>query len=1026
MIRKLIDRPVAVSMIVVAIIVLGIVASGILPVSLMPDVDIPKITVQCVLPGASAREIDRTVIAPLKSQLVRTTSLTELDCESKSGGGTITLHLEHGAKVDYVFIEVNEKIDYAMSSMPEGMQRPKVIKANATEIPVFFIDITAENEDGNSFIELSSFANEVVRKRLEQIPEIAMVDVSGMSGYKVVVEPYRDRLQALGLTPEFISENLLKNNVTLGSLSIKDGHYRWAVAFDREINSAEDIGDIVVDVKGRIFRISDLADIRVLPADATCVVRSDGRRAVTMAVIKQSEARMEDLDKAVKEIIEIFEDDYPGMDFKISRNQTELLEYSIGNLKSNILLGAVLAVLIIFLFLRDYRSSLLVTITIPLSLVVTLLLLYAVGVGINVISLSGLILGLGMMVDNSIIVIDNITQYRERGFGLKDAAVKGTGEVIAPMLSSVLTTCSVFIPLIFLSGMAGALFYDQAMGVTMGLFSSLAVSVLVIPVYYVLFYGKRDRAGGSMRTPVRKKDNIDYDRVYESVLKWFFRHPAIVWTVFLLCIPSAVLLFMKMDKSQLPDMTQDDVLITVDWNEPLDVEENDRRIAEFFEKFKNRTTYVGIMSGMQDFILSHTDELGSTQAQVYVEVAVPDSIEVLKRDIKEELARQYPYAAVEFSASSNIFNLIFSDGKADIVARVCGRDGMVPGPDELNAFLDRLRYELPDMAFEPVVWEEHIRLAADPEKMALYGVDYPSVYSTLKKALKRDEVMILKDGAMPVPVLLTDGVEDEYLLSKTVKGGIIDTSGVVHITEIPLYEILQERRIRDLKKLVSGRDGDYYPVEISLAEGQDAKRVMSAVEKVTKEAGDYHVSFVGGWFESRELIKELGFVLMVSILLLFFILAAQFESLIQPFIIMTEIVVDMFGALLLLWICGSSINLMSLIGLVVMSGIIINDSILKVDTINRMRKRGYGLLRSILSAGKRRLKPILMTSLTTILAIAPFLVRGNMGADLQFPLSLALIGGMTMGTLVSIFYVPLLYYEIYRRGEKRLKRQEGR
>ena len=263
----------------------------------------------------------------------------------------------------------------------------------------------------------------------------------------------------------------------------------------------------------------------------------------------------------------------------------------------------------------------LIVITIPLSLIITMLLLYLLGISINVVSLSGMILGMGMIVDNSIIVIDNITQYRERGYGIKEAACKGAAEVITPMLSSVLTTCSVFVPLIFLSGMAGAMFFDQAMAVSVGLISSLLVSVLVLPVYYVFFF-KRESAVISRinRIFAGKSSFSAFEDRYESVLKWVFRHPRIVWSLFLLSVPLSFILYIALEKTQLPPLTRDDTLITVDWNEPLTVEESDRRICSVMGGESNEITYCGIMSGPQDFLLSHTEELGSSQSRVYLKV----------------------------------------------------------------------------------------------------------------------------------------------------------------------------------------------------------------------------------------------------------------------------------------------------------------------------------------------------------------------------------------------------------------------
>ena len=1019
MIRKLIERPIAVSMIVVAILVLGIISSGLIPVSLMPDVDIPKITVQCSLPGASAREVESTVINPLKTQLSRTTSLSEIKCEAVNGSGTITMLFEHGAKIDYIFIEVNEKVDQSIELLPSGMSRPKIIKASASDIPVFFIDVTTQREDIASFVTLSSFVNEVIKKRLEQIPEVAMVDVSGGLSSMVVINPYIERLEAIGKTPEFISEVIQANNVNLGSLNIKDGYYRWSISFDKFIHSADDIGELVTNIDGRVYRLYDLAEIKLVPSNSSGIVRSDGKRALTMAVIKQSTARMDRLSESLESVIDNLESEYPDLSFKVSRDQTMLLSYSIGNLRDNIITGAILAIIIIFFFIRDVRSSMLIVITIPLSLVITLLLLYLLGISINVVSLSGMILGMGMIVDNSIIVIDNITQYRERGYGLKEAACKGAAEVITPMLSSVLTTCSVFVPLIFLSGMAGAMFFDQAMAVSVGLISSLLVSVLVIPVYYVFFFKKEsDTLSRINKTLAGKSSFSAFEDRYESVLKWVFRHPRIVWSLFLLSVPLSFILYIALEKTQLPPLTRDDTLITVDWNEPLTVEESDRRICSVMGGESNEITYCGIMSGPQDFILSHTEELGSSQSRVYLKVSHSDSLKYVEGLVRERVFCSYPYASVSFSEPSNLFNMIFSDGNPDIVAMISSADGQAPSPERMLSIVNSIEDKIQDLNTEPVVWEEQIRLCADPEKMSLYGVGFHDIYKVLKQALSTNEVLTIKDGSAQVSVILTDGKGDENLLNRTVVGSVRTENNSYENVEVPLYELLQMQRVRDLKKITSGMHGEYYPVCVNLTDGMNAEVIMNSIEKALMEAGDYNVSFSGEWFESRAMVKELSFIIVISLLLLFFIMAAQFDSFIQPFIILSEIVVDFFGALFLLWVCGAGINIMSLIGIVVMSGIIINDSILKVDTINNMRKNGYGLLRSIMVAGRRRLKSILMTSMTTILGIAPFLVRGNMGADLQFPLSLTIIGGMVLGTLVSIFFIPLFYYEIYRRGEK--------
>jgi len=1009
MIDKLIERPIAVTMSIIAIIVLGAVALSMLPVSLMPEVDIPQITVQVSAPGYSAREVEASIVRPLKSQLMQMGALKELRCESNNNIGNIFMEFQHGSDIDYLFIEVNEKIDKAISGMPREVERPKVVKASATDMPAFFINITNKGEErADKFVELSRFVSDVISKRVEQIPEVALVDVSGLSLPELLVTPYTEKMRSLGIKEGNLATAITSNNIKLGNLSIKDGHYRWDIRFISELKTKEDIENINLNINGRVFKFKDLASVVEQPKRHKGVVLSDGKSAVSLAVIKQSDAKMADLKESVKVLMANFAKDYPDIEFKVTRDQTQLLDYSISNLKNNLLLGAFLACLVIFLFMKDLRSPLLITITIPLSLIVSLLFFFLVGISINIISLSGLILGIGMMVDNSIIVIDNITQLRERGYKLKEAVVKGVNEVFAAMLSSVLTTCSVFIPLIFLSGIAGALFYDQAMGVTVGLFSSLIVAVLVIPVYYYLLY--RTQGEPSPNKLLAKLQPIDLVVVYERALKWVFRHQRLTWTIVLASIPATFLLYKEIDKSKLPPVTHDDIVLNIDWNTPLTVEESERRTAEITNSANNLISHKTAFVGIQQFLLSHTPDLTQSEAMIYIKANSPSDLPALEKSVSSVLTTKYPDANFSFAQADNIFNMIFSDKEYNLVAKIMNEEGGAADPDKLNSFLEKISEKLPNLYMEPVQWQEQILFVVKPEMLSLYKLSFESVYNVLKSATKENTLYSINHGTYSVPVIVgNEGDLAKDLLALTVT----NSDG----TDVPLSVVLRESRVRDLKNIISGSQGDYYPLNLTIPD-KNVKEVMAAIEDVADDDKWFEVNFSGSYFSNREMIKELSIILVVSFLLLFFILAAQFESLIQPIIILSEIVVDIFGALLVLWLCGSGLNLMSMIGLVVMCGIIINDSILKVDTINRLRREGYSLLRAIMMGGARRLKPIIMTSLTTILAIAPFLMRGDMGSDLQFPLSLALIGGMVVGTIVSVFFIPVFYYNIYKKRSK--------
>ena len=977
----------------------------------MPDINIPQITVQVTSPERSARELNDVLLSPLRSQLVQVPHLQDITCTAKDGSGLIQMTFEYGADADYIFIDVNERVDRATSGWPQSEERPMIARASATDIPAFFINVSlkkGQNTSSQRFMEMSDFTRQVIVRRLEQIPEVAMVDISGQVFPQLLVIPDMEKLRAIGADENQLSNAIRSANVSLGSLSIRDGEYRFDVRFESSVVTREDVENVWLKLGGRTYQIKDLAQVREEQQRVKGMVRSDGNQCVTLAVIKRTDARMASLRDGIQKLMEAFERDYPDLEFQVTRDQTELLDYSINNMVRNLLFGALFACLIIFFFMQDFRSPLLVVITIPTALILSFLFFYVLKISINIISLSGLVLGLGMMVDNSIITIDNITQRWIKGEPLQDACVYGTQEVFTPMLSSVLTTCAIFIPLIFMSGIAGALFYDEAMAVTITLLSALIVSVLIIPVFYYRFYRKQP-----CFTPNKFISRISVGNMtggYDAILSWFFRHRGVMWSIFGAAIVFIGLLFVKLDKQKLPELSHSDTLVNIEWNQRISVEENNRRCEQILAQFPDLVEQYTCMVGAQQFALSHTREISLSEAIIYIKAGGTQEIDQIESKVGEYIHSNWPDAVHSSQASGNIFDMLFSDREAPLVARLKRSDGSTPEPDQLSTVLGAIRTALPGIEVQQAEWNEYIELITDPERLALYDVSFDMILNYLKNSMNASSVLRISKGDISMPVVIGVGTKEARDL---IQGSYIDTRG----GRVPLEILLKESRNRDLKSISSGVDGEFYPLVFDVR-GKEARRVMEEVKKVVHQDEKFDVSFTGTYFSNCEMIKELIGVLIISILLLFFILAAQFESLVQPFIILSELIIDIFAVLGILWIFGESLNLMSMIGMVVMCGIVINDSILKVDTINRLRENGMGLKHAILEAGSRRLKAIVMTSLTTILAIAPFLVRGDMGSDLQYPLSLALISGMIAGTFVSVFFVPLAYYVIYKKSDR--------
>lgn len=1023
MIKFLIQRPIAVLMAFTVCFILGLVTYFSLPVSLLPDIAIPEITVQVAAENTSARELENTVVKPLRQQLIQVAKLEDLYSETRDGAGLIRLSFDYGTRTDLAFIEVNEKIDAAMNYLPKDVDRPKVVKASATDIPVFYLNLTLKNDsafgdtDEKAFLDLCEFAENVIRRRIEQLPEVAMVDVTGVVERELQVVPDPDKLAVLGLSVDDIERALSENNVEPGSMTVRDGYYEYHIKFSTLLRTADDVRNVLLRKEGRIIRLGDFCDVDVVAADEQGVVLSNGRRAVTLAVIKQADETMADMKAAVDGTVDYFRRTYPSIDFSVSRNQTELLDYTISNLKENLLQGFLFICLVALLFLGDVKSPFIIGLSMLVSLVTGFVFFYLFGLSMNIISLSGLIMALGMMIDNSIIVTENITQYRERGYGLRRACVAGTNEVITPMISSSLTTIAVFVPLIFLSGIGGALFYDQAFSVTVGQVTSYFTGILLLPVLYCLSYrvGRpRQRSWWSRLRMGRSLKAHGLDRFYDAGIDWTFAHRRSCLVFCALSVPLCVFMFFFIDKERMPQVDQDELMVRVDWNENIHVDENRRRVEALMACVREDVTEQTAEVARQDYLLEREQPLSSSEAELYLKTETSAGVGPLQEKIYAWVKAEYPQAVVSFSPPETVFEKLFDTGEADVVAELYARNKQeAPDTDELRG-LERRLTAVAGCPAVGLAFEEQVNISILRERLLLYRVSFDEVYRTLRTAFKENDVAVLHSYQqyLPIGIVGPDRTVDEVLRTTLVR---TQPDGEGRVEQLPLSYFVRLSPGEDLKTITAGRNGEY--VALAFPDVQDAPALMQAVKREADRDGRWDTQFAGSFFSNRQMLDSLVVILLISVLLMYFILAAQFESFLQPLIVLLEIPVDLAFALVLLWVCGHTLNLMSAIGLIVTCGVIINDSILKLDAINELRRQGWALLPAIHEAGRRRLRPIVMTALTSVCGMVPLLFASDMGSELQHPFVIGMLGAMFIGTLVSLFVIPLIYWYIYRRSE---------
>ena len=1022
MVKFLLKRPIAVLMAFTACFIIGLVTYFTLPVSLLPDIAIPQITVQVSGENSSARELENTVVAPVRRQLLQVAGLREIKSETRDGAGIIRMEFDFGVNTDLAFIEVNEKIDAAMNSLPKEAERPKAIKASATDIPVLYLNMTLKNNlpyeesDEQQFLNLCELAENVVKRRIEQLPEVAMADITGVPGRMLQIVPDQEKLSITGITIADIESALAANNVEPGSMLVRDGYYEYNIRIATLLRTPEDVENIHIRKGERLMQLKDLCKVAVVSQKEQGLSLAGGKRAVTLAIIKQSDENMDEMKAKLKETTDYFSTLYPDIDFQVCRNQTELLDYTISNLQDNFTIGFLLIFIVAIFFLGDVRSPIVIGLSMSVSVVITFFLFYFFKVSFNVISLSGLILAVGMMIDNSIIVTENISQYREKGYSLKRACAAGTTEVITPMLSSSLTTIAVFVPLIFMSGIAGAIFMDQAFSIAAGLLISYITGIMLLPVLYLLFYRMdiRGKSWLSKRFDNRQKNNW-LEHFYDKGVDWVFTHKTLSLGMTLATLPLCVFFFFYLEKERMPKIEQNELVMRIEWNENIHVDENRQRVNKLMKQtdgmVQEHTAYVG----MQDYILNGGSELSATEAELYFKTEGPEGIRPLQELLNREVKAAYPLAVLTFSPPETIFEKLFVTGEADVVAQLHPENrSKAPEPSVLQD-LERQMITRTGIETEGIAFRNQMNLVIDRERLLLYNVAYDELTRVLRTAFKENKVSTLRSYQQYLPVGIS-GQERSIndILTTTLVQTVPDKKG--NINYIPVSSLVKVLPSEDLKSITAGKNGEYIPV--SFYEVANAPKLMEDIKEVIQETEEWNVDFSGSFFSNEKMIGELTVILFVSILLMYFILCAQFESFLQPLIVLVEIPIDIAFALTSLWLFGHTLNLMSAIGIIVTCGIVVNDSILKLDSINELRKAGIPLMEAIHTAGVRRLRPIIMTSLTTIMAMVPLLFASDMGSALQKPLAIAMIGSMLLGTLVSLFIIPLIYWFIYRKHEK--------
>ncbi len=1068
-------RPVAVAMLFLAVILLGGIAYVRLPIDLLPDVSYPRLVIYTSYPDVAPAEIERIVTQRVEAEAAGVAGVEQVSSISREGVSLVTLRFAWGTDMDFAMLNVREKLDNLRDQLPETATRPRILRVDPESEPIMALSVAG----GSDLWQTKELAETVFRRRLEQLDGVAQAAVTGGLDREIQVEVDPNLLHAYDLTLAQVSQALAQANVSAPGGTILQGRYRYPLRTLGEFQNVDEIADVVVarqaaggsgggqpdpDNPGfRLIRLRDIGQVVDGFAERESIALYNGVEAVGILVFKESGANTVTVANSVSDVLDQLRQEYPAVQVDVAYSQAGFISESISNVVQALVFGGILAFLVLFFFLRDPRYPFAIAAAIPISVVGTFALMEASGVSLNIMSLGGLALGVGMLVDNSIVVLENIFRHRELGKSGMEAAALGAEEVQGAITASTLTTISVFGPIIYVEGVAGELFGDLSLAVAYSLIASLLVALTLLPALAARFAtghevpvtddtpaaepgpGRLRKIGRGARwvvlAPFRglawlgrlakelvvfwgsgigrgigrvSRPFLDaFDRVfarfaerYHTALEWSLDHRSRVLGISGLALAVSLLLALELPRDLLPAVDQGgfDVQLILQEGTGLEAtQEAARTVESTLLADEGVDAVFGRVGRDARAYAEGQEETGLNTAHFQVRLKEHAHTEDVLDRVRS-LQAQFPPGALSFQAGqATALGTILGGSDADVSVRIRGEslDTMLTRAEAVRARLAAL----PMLGNVRVGTEEgtpQVQVEILRTRAAQYGIEPRTVAEVVDRALRGERATDFVDFDRKIGVVVSYPRDQRYARA-TLEG--------LRVNGVPIRELVEIRDALGPAEVRREDQGRVIPVYADVLEGG----LDQAIDAIRASLVDFPPTRslrmdVGGENEEmRRSFRDLSFAFGLALILVYMILAAQFESFVHPFTILTAVPLALVGAVLALEVTGEGLNTMSLIGVVILVGIVVNDAIVKVDFINQARAAGMGLRDAILEAGRVRLRPIIMTTVTTVLGLFPMALGIGRGADLRAPLAIAVIGGLSVATLLTLIVVPVVY-----------------
>jgi HAE1 family hydrophobic/amphiphilic exporter-1 len=1067
-VSTVVKRPVTVAMFTLAVMLFGMVGFSRLSVSLLPDLSYPTLTVRTDNAGAAPAEIEQLISKPIEESVGVVKGIRKVHSISKAGQSDVVIEFEWGVAMNFATQNVREKLD--IIALPKDVNKPIILRFNPALDPIIRLGLSTNNTHPRALKKIRTFAEQEIKRQLETISGVAAVQIGGGLQQEIQVVFDQEKAARRGITAQSIVSRIQSENINMSAGRVYDGQQEYLVRTVNQFVSLEQLGNMIVkQADGKTIYLKDIAQVIDGEKERTDITRINNNEAIELAIYKEGDANTVTVAKAVNAKLAMVEETLPEeLTFTVIYDQSEFIVNAVDEVKSAAIIGGLLAMLILYLFLGNFFNTIIISLAIPISIIATFNLMFANDISLNIMSLGGIALAVGLLVDNAIVVLENIARYREKGASIIDAAIKGTDEVSGAVIASTLTTLAVFFPLAFVTGFAGQLFSDQAMTVTFALLASLVVALTLIPMlasrqfnqhkltpenesndnslvkeisktplikrkktvkvmlhilafpflltfnYLPLFFTKILLLINNLITkvfsyifkPAHRVFSFYFEKLasaYSRLLKLALKNRAVLVGLSLFFAIAVMSLLPKIAVELVPEVAKSEFTIELTLPQGTPINITDKRLKDLAATIAKdeRVKHSYSLAGSGSLMMSSASKGGENWGQLLVALYSSDDLESVKAVVRAKVSQMADVnaeiAQTEMFTSERPLQIILSG--YDLVALKKYSDQLIQNMSMDNQFIDlnnSLRAGQPEL-----------KISFDNERLASLALKASDIADQLvtkiagsvasKYNLQDRQVDILvradensRNSAQAIRQLTVNS-QQEKSLPLTAVAAITESIGPNEINRIDQSRVAI--------------------ISASLAYGDLSEAAAKAEELVKELYLPFNIkSRVAGQNEEMESsFSSLMMALALAVFLVYLVMASQFESLLNPFIILFSIPLAVLGSVLGLYVTGTNISVIVLIGIIMLTGIVVNNAIVLVDRINQLRHKGVDKIAAIMDASRSRFRPIIMTSLTTILGLAPLAFSSGEGSELRAPLAITVMSGLLVATVLTLLLIPVLY-----------------